>query len=190
VTEAPDFSEFLGGYRAWFAAADGRLEPLRGGPSWIPGTNAAVCGAIEPGRERHAAPAPNCECGLNALHSPARDQFEPICEDASFVIGGVAAWGAIELHLTGFRAQFARIVALETPPCVDKERLRRLRSAARRYRAPLVSGDELPEAIKATARFLPEEELRPQRWLANSGPASVWRRALDSIWETTRAAAT
>lgn len=179
MTGAPDFIEPLAGYRAWFVARDGRLEPLRGGPSWNPGVNTALCGMIESGRGTHHAPAPDCGCGLNALHSPSQVPFEHRTDDPAFVTGGIAAWGEVELHLSGFRAEFAQVVALKVPTGGSEERLRRLRRAADLYAVPLVPWQELEAAIEEVATFLPKEQLRPELWLTNSDQASVWRRALN-----------
>lgn len=181
MSGAPDFIEPLAGYRAWYAARDGRLEPLRGGPSWGPGTNVARCGMIEPGRPRHKAPAPDCKCGLYAFHSPSRDPFGLLIEDSAFVTGGIAAWGEVELHMNGFRAEFAQVAALKAPTKGSGERLRRLRLASERYGVPLVSWRELGAAIEEVASFLPEEQLRPDLWLTSPDRSSVWRRALNSL---------
>jgi hypothetical protein len=59
----------------------------------------------------HAAPAPHCECGLYAYHSPASIKVLLLDE----VIGQVEGWGNVEVHETGFRAQHMRVTSLGTP---------------------------------------------------------------------------
>lgn len=107
---------------------------------WGPGTNIASC---DPGgsseRESghtHSAPAPGCYCGLYGWHSletllrivrPAplgRFDFRyhwrvPHRLDRVVVVA-VTGWGNVLIHERGWRAQFARIVAISDElPVVD-----------------------------------------------------------------------
>jgi hypothetical protein len=62
--------------------------------------------------EPHESPHPDCQCGIYAYHSPgARSYYGEVwwCE------GVVAAWGRIEVHADGYRAEFARVEALGVP---------------------------------------------------------------------------
>lgn len=73
---------------------------------------------------RHSSPSPagNCTCGLHAHHPWA---VEPDAWDAgewprSFpmgVAGIVEAWGRVQVHAEGFRAQYARPRALAVIGC-------------------------------------------------------------------------
>ena len=138
---APDFFEPLIGYRAWHLNKLGELVPwsLSGAGAWLPGVNTAVCHAAK----SHHPPAADCMCGLYALAS-ARDRRLHGCDDQ--IVGAVAAWGDIELHRTGFRAEHAAVVALAEPVDCDYERALR---AAARYEVPLVPRNELEFTARA-----------------------------------------
>lgn len=119
MTERPVFSECVIGYRSW-RLADWVLAPVSYGDPWRPGVNRAVCKVNETafglystmlGRgapappARHTAPHQNCTCGLHAYHDlPANTE--------GVVIGAVAAWGNLQVHCNGFRAEHAQILAL------------------------------------------------------------------------------
>lgn len=119
MAERPVFSECVIGYRSW-RLADWVLAPVSYGDPWRPGINRAVCKVDDTalglysrmlGREtttapaRHKAPHQNCRCGLYAYHDlPANSE--------GVVVGAVAAWGDLQVHCNGFRAEHAQIVAL------------------------------------------------------------------------------
>jgi glycine cleavage system H lipoate-binding protein len=131
---APDFIEPLIGFRAWHLNGDGALVPwaLSGAGAWEPGVNTAVCHA----GKSHAPPAADCMCGLYALASSRDPRLHGL--DGQ-IVGAVAAWGDIELHRTGFRAEHAAVVALAEPEGGHPAAPR----AAARYDVPLVPRDEL-----------------------------------------------
>ncbi len=64
------------------------------------------------------APAPECTCGLYAHHPWARsavqdyDLLAGVSPNDEWLIGVVEAWGHLEVHEDGFRAQFARPILL------------------------------------------------------------------------------
>ncbi len=64
----------------------------------------------------HAPPARNCSCGLYALHpiAPAARRFLNARAGgaAGMSVGLIKAWGTIEVHEDGFRAEYARPEAL------------------------------------------------------------------------------
>jgi hypothetical protein len=60
-------------------------------------------------REPHAAPHPDCSCGLRAYHSPTSD-FSRV--DYRAVSGIVTRWGRIEIDPGEMRAEQARVEAL------------------------------------------------------------------------------
>ena len=105
----------------------------------------------------HEAPHRDCNCGWAAYYSLATEPELPAPE---CVWGAVVAWGKIVECETGFRAQFARPLALldrENPDDL-REQGRRAAVAAEAYAIPLLARDELIAyahwhgEVRATAR--------------------------------------
>jgi glycine cleavage system H lipoate-binding protein len=155
---APDLFEPILGFRAWHVVADGRLVPWSAGTAgtWQPGDNRAICLAARGGR--HQAPGHRCTCGLYALTDVSDPRLRPGVE----AVGAVVAWGDVEAHRTGFRAQFARVVALAEPPLCPPEHTRLLELAAERYGVPLVAFGQLEATGREHGRPL-EFDLLPHR---------------------------
>jgi hypothetical protein len=109
-------------------------EPWPDGGDWL----TATC-AHDPG---HAAPAPDCACGVHALH-PGRRAARRVLATRREVPGVVEARGAIELHREGFRAEQARPFALMKAPGRNAALVDRLATAYDAEAVP-VSG---PDAI-------------------------------------------
>ena len=114
MSDAPDFVQAVVGYRAWHLEDDGTLRPWTfSALPWDPGVNTAVCA-----REvRHAPPVADCMCGLYALTDPADRRLDFRADQA---VGAIAAWGDLEVHRTGFRAEHACVTALALPERVDE----------------------------------------------------------------------
>ena len=72
-------------------------------------------------------------------------------------------WGDIEVHRTGFRAQYACIVALALPAVCGEENRRRLAAAAARYGVPLVPDDRLMEIALEYGQRLRFDEVPRRR---------------------------
>jgi hypothetical protein len=90
----------------------------------------------------HAAPQRDCNCGFAAYYElPA----EPAMPAPEAVWGAIAAWGRIVECEHGFRAQYARPIALLERRYPDDayEHGRRLENAADAYGIPLLAHDEL-----------------------------------------------
>lgn len=136
---APDLAEPLLGFRAWRLASDGALVPWSAGTAgtWLAGDNTARC--LAGGGARHAVPGHRCTCGLYAL----TDVRDPRLVPGREAVGAVVAWGDVEAHRTGFRAQHARVVALARPVGAHPAHLARLERAAARYAVALVPWDGL-----------------------------------------------
>lgn len=132
MTAAPDFFQAVVGYRAWHVDDDGWLRPWTfTARAWQPGVNVAVCARDH----RHVAPVATCMCGLYALTNPADRRLNFRADQA---VGAVAAWGEMEVHRSGFRAQQACVVALALPDRLGDGARARLERAAERYGVPLV----------------------------------------------------
>ena len=159
MSGAPDFLEPVVGYRAWRLRGDGELRPfsLAGADPWRPGVNRARCEFASfvgkrRAQRRHRAPAPTCMCGIYALHDH-RDERLDFDDQA---VGAIAAWGEMEVHRTGFRAEYACVIALADDPRMPARERTRLRRAAERYGVAVVPFDELEaEALRHAAPLPP-----------------------------------
>ena len=106
---------------------------------WPPGSDhPAKCFALR----GHEAPARECNCGFAAYYEPPAEPDVPAIEA---VWGAIVAWGRIVECERGFRAQFARPIALLELRNPDdlREGGKRLERAADAYGIPLLEHDEL-----------------------------------------------
>jgi glycine cleavage system H protein len=159
---APDFLEAVVGYRAWHVEPDGRLRPWTfTSLAWEPGVNEAVCARDV----RHQPPVADCMCGLYALTDPADRRLDFRADQA---VGAIAAWGDMEVHRTGFRAEHASITALALPDRADHDQRVALELAARRYGVSLVPPEQLSAEALRHGTPLPDD-----LW----GPEPVWPAA-------------
>lgn len=76
------------------------------------------------------------------------------------MLGAVASWGAIQVHETGFRAQYACVVTVACPDEVGELGKARLQRIADRYGAELVALVDLQDAAGRHGSPLPDD-LRP-----------------------------
>jgi glycine cleavage system H protein len=149
VTEAPDFIGAVAGFRAWHVGDDALLRPWSfPDRPWVPGVNTATC-ALHPG---HHAPEAGCGCGLYALADPGDRRLD---FHGDQVVGAIAAWGDMEVHRTGFRAEQACVVALARPARAARSTLALLEAAAERYRVALVDAPALEDEALLHAEPLP-----------------------------------
>lgn len=89
----------------------------------------------------HEAPYSDCRCGYSAYYALPEDPDLPAREA---VWGAVVAWGRVVECERGFRAQYARPVALldcENPR--DRKQRERWARAADNYGVPLLERDEI-----------------------------------------------
>jgi hypothetical protein len=116
VSDTPLIPAPLYGLRTWRVAADAEGECLTGvnrdtpwptGGAWVE----AAC-AFSP---EHAAPHPDCACGIHGLH-PRRASARRVLASRGELPGVVEATGEIEVHDEGFRAQRGRPRALFVLP--------------------------------------------------------------------------
>jgi hypothetical protein len=134
------------GYRAW-RLHGANLRPLVVSSPWQPGLNSADCD-----KEEHQAPQHSCVCGLYAFHSLDQAQLA-----GGQIIGIVEAYGRIEVHHDGFRAQYMEPKALYCPV----ERLHKdARRAAERYQVPLVDSLMELREFELEGEIIPKE-IRP-----------------------------
>ncbi len=172
--EPPVYGECVIGYRSW-RLKDWALTPVTVGPPWRPGVNHARCrchdndlttmlsamsmlrrgGKAAPAG--HSAPHEHCDCGYYAYHDLA---VARIRLSAGEVVGAIAAWGNLEVHADGFRAEYAQIVALSRPD--TPERQDGFDFALQMYRVPDVPPSELAREAERHGRPLPSSA-RPSR---------------------------
>jgi hypothetical protein len=150
VDDVPFFSQAVIGFRQWLLI-DGSLCPLFTctlSAPWVPGVNEARCFSSA-SRHAHDTPAPHdtspqtdCSCGLYARHEVTdtmrRDHIK------GRVTGAIAAWGDLEVHHDGFRAQYAVVCALAESASTPIPA-----AVAARYHVPLLPLDRLEaEALR------------------------------------------
>jgi hypothetical protein len=133
----------LVGYRDWVVSGDGRLlsmteafcgtrtppDGVRGAWSELGRVATAFC--VRTGHSGLCDDALVCECGLHAYAEPHH------WKGSGLLHGVVVAWGRIEMHERGFRAEHARPVAFldQVTPW--------LRRGVERYGLPVLSASEL-----------------------------------------------
>jgi glycine cleavage system H protein len=152
---APDFLEAVVGYRAWHVEDDGLLRPWTFmALPWQPGANRAVCARDV----RHSPPVADCMCGLYALTDPSDRRLDFRADQA---VGAIAAWGDLEVHRSGFRAEHACVTALAVPDRAGFEQREALARAAERYGVPLVAADRLSDEALRHGAPLPDDLWAP-----------------------------
>lgn len=101
------------GFRGWIVVTEKRVGVKLGstgvGAFWQPTTNKAGCLADGDVEGRHEAPSADCHCGFYLMRR--LDDVIPYTGDEA-VYGAVVAWGRIIEHTDGFRAEYARPLAL------------------------------------------------------------------------------
>lgn len=161
------------GYRAW--TLDGyRLKSgnaVQHGGYWEIGPNRAVCriqqrarylgarGDSLPGLTlpAHDAPHRECECGLYAWFKVNRKSGKLNAGGGLTVYGAVTAWGRMEVHADGFRAEYAEPVALAYSPRDPYEDLVKAETMAGELGLPLVTLDDLPAEAGKHGQDVPDE---------------------------------
>jgi glycine cleavage system H lipoate-binding protein len=173
---APDFLQAVVGYRAWHVESDGLLRPWTfTSLAWERGTNRAVCARDV----RHEPPVADCMCGLYALTDPADRRLDFRADQA---VGAIAAWGDLEVHRSGFRAEQACILALALPDRADFEHRVALELAAERYGVPLVAPQELSAEALRHAAPLPDDFVDPAPvWPAPRAPGADRRSIVPRV---------
>jgi len=117
--KAPDLILPVVGFRAWRLGANRLLSPYI--PCrWEGRTMHAECYDANRTLLRgqgwldapHASPDPHCQCGIYAYHRPGLRAYYG---EFAWAEGIIAAWGRVEVHADGFRAEHARVEALAPP---------------------------------------------------------------------------
>jgi hypothetical protein len=171
------------GFRQWRVNDDLQLRATaRNAHVWVPGENRAVCDPLPrtatfgpislrwdgsyddppPPKKCDHAPTPECECGLYALHSPNDLWYgkKNLWQADPLIAGVVCAWGRLEVHHGGFRAEFARVCALAAPE--SKRDCAVARAVAADYGVPLVDAGTLAQVASEYGVSVPEA-MRPEK---------------------------
>ena len=159
----PDFAEPVIGFRLW-EMRDGHLFGPAYDQRWLAGENVAACRD----GDAHAAPAASCRCGFNAYHQRLP---RPSHYGNRYVAGAMAAWGGIEWHRTGFRAERACAVALCFDADDDAARRAQIEATARRYGIEAVPRVRLRTHVERFGRSL--EPARPRNPTPTASPAAA-----------------
>lgn len=97
------------------------------------------------------SPGEKCECGFYALHDPSDHWYGKdsglmsVWHQANtdpLLSGIIVAWGKVQVHHQGFRAEHARIAALALPKTKRDQAV--ARAVASAYGVPCVPSEELP----------------------------------------------
>ncbi len=155
------------GVRAWTllgagASGDPLLGSMASSSYWPPDRPLkALCNVTESG-SAHAAPESGCGCGIYAWHPSRAAESMEVLGDAPWqegevpnaVAGVIEAWGRIEVHWEGFRAEHARPVALFADPGGSPQHRRVIEALADSYRADVVQVADVGD-LEAYCRALP-----------------------------------
>ena len=161
LSTAPDLADPVVGFRQW-RLTDGRLRSLYSGVRWHGRELRARCALRD--RDSHESPANACSCGIYAYYDPCPRTASAGTRD--FVAGAVILWGRIELHATGMRAQYARVVAFERPFSRGRKQSE-LVQLAQRLNVPLVPHRQLAAVAMGRGLAL-DPGMRPPRCWVNS----------------------
>jgi hypothetical protein len=109
---------------------------------------------------QHAAPHPDCSCGLYAYHDAEVEHL-----DLNPIVGVVVGWGTLMVHATGFRAEHLRVVALaiglEHPGVAGERYAEVARRACAWWKVPLLEREQLVGSLSEFGSPVPMD-LRPQ----------------------------
>jgi hypothetical protein len=166
VTAAPDLAAPVVGYRAWRIVGDRLMSPYIPCRWEGPVLHASCFDANRVLQQRrgwlaepHASPHPDCQCGIYAYHRPGTQGYYG---EWLWTEGVLTAWGRIEAHTDGLRAEHGRIEVLAQAPRNDPERRFAVAAVAERLGVPTVPRVELASVADALGGVLPAA-LRPAR---------------------------
>jgi hypothetical protein len=184
---APDLTQKVLGFRSWRLGDSGKLGALAFGSfTWAPGVNHAVCRKRETATasltskywastygpawaeaktDEHEAPAHGCDCGFYAYHDLPKAWLAAADDDAEgshsgFVYGAVAAWGRMEVHYDGFRAERVQPVVLAYSDNMTLRQVKRIKDYARKHGLRAVPVETLAEHAEDYGAAIPQS-LRP-----------------------------
>jgi hypothetical protein len=163
---APDLIAPVVGFRNWRILRDGPRRSELSSPfipiAWPAPVLRAECRRFERAEDLleapHAAPDPNCGCGIRAYHRPTSD-FSKV--DYLGVSGIVTVWGRIVADTDGMRAEQARIAALGLYARWTRRQQQAVRDVAYRLGVDVVDLADLAAAARDYGETLPPSLLKP-----------------------------
>jgi hypothetical protein len=154
MTAAPDLSAPIVAFRSWRVSGERLVSPFI--PCrWDGRVMHAACydanRTLTRGTgwlsEPHTSPDPRCQCGIYGYFTPGpRSWFG----EAWWCEGIISAWGRVEVHADGLRAEHARVEALALPEAGDRLGATAIRAAAAELGVPLLE----PGGLRAFADAL------------------------------------
>lgn len=184
---APRFTGKILGVRQWLAPQSlDELKPLRtlkaSSSSWETDGSATQARCLSDVSDPHEPPGKDCECGLRAYHPWQVPPWylrsgDKAANQDLYVTGVVEAWGRIELYPEGFRAAFARPVALVLPPALRADDLARLALGNLCDHA----GAELLDPYRGVS-----QEETPHQGVNDNADQQLTRTALEAWFERNR----
>lgn len=176
---APDLTKKVIGFRRWSPTDDGALSSQAMSAVWGRGANKARCQSNPYtlywtfGSSSHTPPKPRCkvapgpcgDCGLYALHecpSEIAQSQGPFASECAQIVGAVAAWGKVDVHRDGFRAEYAEVVALGYCELWPASWVERVERSARAYDVPHLPGKELEQYALMLGERVPESLYPPK----------------------------
>lgn len=170
---APDLTQRIIGYRQWVVNSRLELKAVGVGDKaepWKPGPQRAKCLVYLSEMNLPCIPVVdvNCHCGFYALHKLKDAEQYGGYATTSTVQGIVSAWGRVAVHDSGFRAEYAEIVAIICPDekveKVEQGNYRfpaLYRGVASKYNVPLIEYKYAEEFAREFGAEVPKE-LYPQ----------------------------
>jgi hypothetical protein len=140
--EAPDLIDPVVAFRNW-RVVDGRLRSVYEPVFWLDPMQRADCRAEHRGHPPHDAPASGCTCGIYASHRP---DYEFPTLDYRGVSGIVTAWGNIEVHADGIRAEWVQVEALSIYERWTRRQIDAVRAVAEDLGSDVIDLDDLAAA--------------------------------------------
>lgn len=157
---APLYVEPVVGFRSWTVNVEANTLDSRLAKTPWPAEEKMMARCIDFGFTRredgvplyHPAPQAGCTCGLWGYHE-LEEAIENFSSYSHCLVGAAVYWGErLQVHTTGFKAQYGRIVALADHHAELQSRVRqhrdldwtdRLERIVERYHVPVVPLEDL-----------------------------------------------
>ncbi len=154
------------GYRAWRLEGHELASLNASRAQWKLGPNKADCRREEYGEPwdgpPHAAPHPDCACGLYAWHDPP-SHWALGSDVVPAVVGAVLLWGEAEVYDTGLRAEWAEPVVLSWLPDASADHRERVTTVAGEFGVESVPFELLVDRARECGEPIRREE-KPPKW--------------------------